>query len=258
MPQYSEYRYSRLIGQSSEIARLREFGDFYATRGMTPGHILITGQDGMGQARMARTFASELNVPLTEFECSDSSRVRDMASHLANMQANEILFLRNLQALRKVLTARLLKVLLRSEVPIRTSWGNTTGTQVVSLPPFTLIATCPQESDCPSSLRDEFPLVINLAQYAREELARIAIQIAAGSGVKLQLGAGNLIAQQSDGRPGSVEEILLRILRAGNHIEISEQDVQRDIALSRINKTSQDESASEQETIGISEQDGES
>ena len=43
-------RYAELIGQEDAVARLRAFTELFASSGTTPGHILLIGDEGMGQS----------------------------------------------------------------------------------------------------------------------------------------------------------------------------------------------------------------
>jgi Holliday junction resolvasome RuvABC ATP-dependent DNA helicase subunit len=57
-------RYADIIGQKDAVTQLKQFGEFFTSKGGTPGHVLLIGEEGMGKRTIATAFANELGVPL--------------------------------------------------------------------------------------------------------------------------------------------------------------------------------------------------
>ncbi len=172
-------RFSDLVGQSGVVSRLKDYSDFYAKTGATPGHILITGEDGLGKANFAKAFADERGVPRQEAEAAELAIVGDVTALLTNFRENQLLILNRVQALRKIPLARFVEAMNSGKLSITIGMGPAARTHVMDLRPFTLVATCPKKSDCPVDFLPEFSLVLELQPYSISELALIATRIAA-------------------------------------------------------------------------------
>jgi len=97
----------------------------------------------------------------------------------------------------------------------------------MELRPFTLIATIPKKSECPSELLREFSLILSFQPYSIPELQSLAHSMEKPEGLSLDEGAASLIARSCDGRPGHIESTLRRIVRALNKSALAEDDVLR-------------------------------
>lgn len=214
-----------LIGQADIVARLQAFNEFFASKGGTPGHVLLVGQEGMGKSIIAAALANERNVG---FQTVDAEGLRvqgDLTALLTNLRANQIIQLSNLHLLPRTLAVRLRGGLRNGKLEIIIGQGPAARTHVMDLKPFTIIATCPKKSDCPAELLGEFSLVLTLQPYSRPELRLIAESIAQTAGVSLDSGAAELIARGCDGRPGHLKQMFERVTRAISKTTITEEDV---------------------------------
>jgi Holliday junction resolvasome RuvABC ATP-dependent DNA helicase subunit len=217
--------YTDLIGQTNAVARLKAFGEYFASTGGNPENVLLIGEDGMGQSRIALTFAHECGVPFQQVDAASLEMVGDLTALLTNLGPRQVLFMDNLQRLRGIHVDRLTESMRDGKLEIIIGKGTAARTHVMEVKPFTLIATCPTKSDCPAKLLDAFSLVLNLQPYSVEELCVLAIRIANGTGVSFQAGVAELIARCCDGRPRHLESTLLRLVRAINKTVITEADV---------------------------------
>jgi Restriction endonuclease len=116
-------------------------------------------------------------------------------------------------------------VLLDNKLTITIGQGHAARKHVMDIKPFTLIGTCPKKADCPQELMKEFSLVLALQPYSTDSLQAIASNNAKKLGAVLELGAAGLISSSSDGRPGSVESLLRRVLKAVNKDVVTADDV---------------------------------
>jgi Holliday junction resolvasome RuvABC ATP-dependent DNA helicase subunit len=214
-----------VIGQEDLVGRLRKFCEFFTSRGSTPGHILLIGEEGMGQRLIARAFANELGVAFQEMDASDLEIKGDLTAALTNLRNSQVLLLENVQLLKRPPVLDLLTGALRDpKVDITIGVGQRARVHTIQFPAFTLIATCLRRAECPSELLSAFSLILSLQPYSRSELQVIAGNIAKRDGVFLEPRAAELIARHCDGRPRDLELILRRLVRAINKAAISEDD----------------------------------
>jgi Holliday junction resolvasome RuvABC ATP-dependent DNA helicase subunit len=224
-------RFTDLVGQSGVVSRLKDYSAFYAKTGATPGHILITGEDGLGKANFAKAFADERGIPRQEAEATELAIVGDVTALLTNFRENQLLILNRVQAFRKIPLARFVEAMSSGKLTITIGVGPAARTHVMDLRPFTLVATCPKKSDCPVDLLPEFSLVLELQPYSMSELALIATRIAARKNLELQNDAAQFLVRHCERNPRYIEATLARVARAINKTTISEDDVREVFAL---------------------------
>lgn len=253
----SNFRLADLVGQSGAVSRLKDYSAFYTKTGATPGHILITGEDGFGKASFAKAFANERGVPWQEAELTDLAIVGDVNALLTNLRQDQVLILSHIQMLRKIPLAGLVGAMSSGKLSITIGKGPVARTHVMDLQPFTLVASCPKRSDCPVNLLPEFSLVLELQPYSMSELALIATRIAARKNLELQDDAAQFLIRHCERNPRHIEAALARVARAVNKAKITEDDVQEVFALFGTH-VREDGSASPDEMAEMSGQDFES
>jgi len=227
----SNFRFSDLVGQSGTVNRLKDYGAFYDRTGATPGHILITGEDGSGKANLARAFANERGVPWQEAEAAKLAVCGDVTALLTNLRQNQLLLLSHVQALRKTPLGRLCEAMSSGKLSITIGSGPAARNHVMDVPSFTLVATCSKKSECPVDLLPEFSLVLELQPYSMSELSMIATRIAARKNLELQNDAAQFLVKHCERNPRYIEATLARVARAVNKTKISEEDVREFFAL---------------------------
>ena len=227
-------RFADLVGQREIIARLEAYNEFYSSTGGRPGHILLIGEDGMGQSQLATSFANERDVPFTEVEAEELSIVGDVSALLTNLRKNQVLLISRIQALRKSHWQSFVNTMREGRLPIVIGSGPAQRTHIMDVSPFTLIATCHRKSDCPPSLLNDFSLVLTMQRYSTEDVENMVCRMAQRQEVEMEGAAARLLARYCDRRPRSVEATVLRMTRAVNKSVVSEQDVRRLLALSGI------------------------
>ena len=225
------FRFSDLVGQASAVSRLKDYGAFYAKTGATPGHVLITGEDGLGKANFAKAFANERGVLWKEAEAAELAIVGDVTALLTNLRENQLLMLNRVQTLRKVPLARFVEAMSSGKLSITIGLGPAARTHIMDLPSFTLVATCPKKSDCPVDLLPEFSLVLELQPYSISELALIATRIGAKRNLELQDDAAQFLVRHCERNPRYIEATLARVAKAVNKTTIYEEDVREVFAL---------------------------
>jgi Holliday junction resolvasome RuvABC ATP-dependent DNA helicase subunit len=224
-------QFSDLVGQSGAVSRLKDYSAFYAKTGATPGHVLITGEDGLGKANFAKAFANERGVLWKEAEAAELAIVGDVTALLTNLRENQLLMLNRVQTLRKVPLARFVEAMSSGKLSITIGLGPAARTHIMDLPSFTLVATCPKKSDCPVDLLPEFSLVLELQPYSISELALIAMRIGAKRNLDLQDDAAQFLVRHCERNPRYIEATLARVAKAVNKTTIYEEDVREVFAL---------------------------
>jgi Holliday junction resolvasome RuvABC ATP-dependent DNA helicase subunit len=219
--------YTDIIGQTDNIVRLRGFGEFFASKGSTPGHILLTGEEGMGKSTIAISLANELDVGFQRINASGIQQQGDLTAILTNLRERQVLLFENIHLLRKPFVERLQQGLRNGKMDIVIGLGPAARTHVMEIRPFTFIATCPKKSDCPTEMLGEFSLVLNLQPYSIHELQSIAERFAQKAGISLDNGASELLVRSCDGRPGHLESRFQRLVRPLNKSAVFEDDIQK-------------------------------
>jgi Holliday junction resolvasome RuvABC ATP-dependent DNA helicase subunit len=219
--------YRDIIGQADIVARLKAFTDLFSASGGAPGHILLIGDDGMGKASFAIAVADELDVGFQEVDAASLEIIGDVTALMTNLKLKQVLLLTNIHQLRKVTIERFRESLHEGKLTINIGQGPAMRKFAMELSPFTLVATCTKKADCPAELLREFSLVLSLQPYSTPELQALAESIGKTEGISLDAGAAALIAKSCDGRPGHIESMLRRVVRAVNKSALTVDDVQK-------------------------------
>lgn len=217
-------RYSDLIGQSDAVAKLKSFTDFFRSAGTSPGHILLIGEEGMGQSTICRAIASELDARFQEVDAGSLLIAGDLTALLTNLHRGDVLHLSRLSSLRKIHYDRISESLRDMKLEI------TIGARkhVMDIHPYTLIGTCRTKSECPVPLFGHFSLIVNLQPYSRPELQLIVQKMGEQSGMSVDFDAAEIVARNFNGRRlRDLESTLLRISRATGTNTLTRADVVR-------------------------------
>jgi Holliday junction resolvasome RuvABC ATP-dependent DNA helicase subunit len=216
--------YSEIIGQRDAVERLKAFSDFHLKNGSVPGHAIITGEQGMGRTTLARVFSNELGVHYQPVDSSNLALKGDLTAIITNLQAGQVLLLREIDRLKRNLMALLIEVLRTQKLEIHIGVGASARTHVLEVRPFTLIATATRRSECSADLLNCFSLVLELRPYSNVALAQIAERIAAKGNLEIDSESARLIAINSEGRPHQLERLVERVAKAVRKQRITAQD----------------------------------
>jgi len=216
--------YSEIIGQRDAIERLKAFSDFHLKNGSVPGHVLVTGEQGMGRTTLARVFSNELGVHYQPVNSSNLDIIGDFTAIITNLQAGQVLLLRELNRLKRNLMALLIEVLRTQKLEIHIGVGARARTHVFEVQPFTLLGPATRKSECSADLLNCFSLVLELRPYSNIALAQIAERIAAKGNLEIDSESARLIAINSEGRPHQLELLVQRVAKAVRKQRITAQD----------------------------------
>ena len=221
----SKLTYQNFIGQEDIVARLKAFTELFTATGGTPGPILLIGDEGMGKTSLGIAMANELDVRFQEVDAVSLQIQGDFTAIVTNLRERQVLLISNIHRLRGLFVVLLQKIMRDGKFEIFIGQGPAVRTHVMEIRPFTLIATCPKKSDCPTELLREFSLVLSLQPYSLPKLQALAERIGNAEGISLDAGAAALIAKACDGRPDHIQSTLKRVARAINNSRLTEEDV---------------------------------
>jgi Holliday junction resolvasome RuvABC ATP-dependent DNA helicase subunit len=213
-----------LIGQADTFARLRSFVEIFP-QNVAIGHILLKGGDGMGKRSIVMALANERDVLIQETDAVDIKVQGDLTAIITNLRDRQILLINNLHLMKKCLADNLIKTVREGRFTVNIGSGPAARSHVFELCPFTLAATCPNNTLCPEDLLHEFSLTMNLQPYTRDELISIALKLGSVSGIAIDLEAASLLAGVCDGRPSHLESLIRRVSKAINMNVLNSNDV---------------------------------
>jgi Holliday junction DNA helicase RuvB len=216
-PSGSTPGFGGIIGQDDTIRRLRAFAELYRSRAKTIGHILLVGSHGSGRRTIAHAFGQQYGLKLTETAAGALEKAGDLAYIIADLENDDIFFLRDVDKLRQPLVDLLDLPLQNFELDIIVGKGAGARRMKLAVKPFTCIATVQKEADCPSGIRDSFSLVLRLQRYSEAELEGLATALARQKGFSVENAAAKLIVRLSEENPGRIEKIVRHLALIGKN-----------------------------------------
>ncbi len=206
---------AEFVGQSELIGRLRTMVVTCRSREIPFPHTLLVGPHGSGRTTLAFTVASELGVNLHLVEADDCERSADLAAIVNNLDAHDLLLLRNVARLRQQISKRLAPALRDFEYHITVGEGMGARRMKLSINPFSCMATATSEGDCDPFLRREFPVVLKFKTYTTDEVRLVAERAASQLGAALEPDTLSLIARAAKGSPSEAANIVRRLTNGG-------------------------------------------
>ena len=207
--------FKKIIGQTAIVNRLAALRDFFAGKGIAPGHILFVGPEGMGKRTIALAFAEELGSAAKVAFARSMERKGDLTAILTSLETNEVLLIEDVCRMRQPLKEILSPSLEEFRIDLLIGQGAGARIHAFKLNPFTCIGTCLKESDCPVGLRNLFFLKLSMESYSMPEITQIAERIAAASDLNFAPNVLSLIARISDGNPRQAEILVRQLSKSG-------------------------------------------
>ena len=150
---------------------------------LVPGHILLTGRDGMGRRTLARAFAAEYGAKYTEAASGALNQTGDLMGILTGMTPGDVLIVSDVGRLSKNISEFLAPALKEFAVDFVVDKGMFAKTINVPLSRFTCIATAHAPAEVRPELLEVFHLHIALAEYSQSELQTICERIVQTEGL---------------------------------------------------------------------------
>jgi Holliday junction DNA helicase RuvB len=193
-------RFAEVVGQGELVMRLGTHLRAAVARGAQPGHVLLDGPAGTGKTTLAQAMATELTelgVPSRchELTADAIANPRKLAIELAQLNAGDVLFLDEVQAMKTSVQTALLRVM-----EDRVMYVDASSKQPAirfDVPAFTLVAATTHSGRLSNPLRDRFKLVGHLEQYDVEELQLLVLAYCERIDVSIDFDAAEIIAKAS-------------------------------------------------------------
>lgn len=216
--------FAGIIGQGGAIRRLKELAALYSQTGRPPGHVLLTGVDGIGKRTIARAFAGEFGWKWVEADARTLARTGDIIPILTNLGESDVFLLRDVTKAPKPVVQFLLPTLKEFSFDFVVDKGMFAKTIHVPLKRFTCFATAASKSGCPADLIDAFLLVLSLQNYSQPELVSVCGELAHERGVSITPFAAAQVAAASAGTPRHIQVLVDQLAGLGRSA-ISDEDV---------------------------------
>ena len=200
-------RLDEFIGQTEVKKTLRLMLDSAHTRGTVLEHVVFFGPPGLGKTTLAAIIAAEMNGKLFELSASSVKKAGDLASVLANVNKNDVVFLDEIHALPRDVAEILYSAM--EDFVLNILLGDDKPPVKVSLPPYTLVGATTDYGLLPEPMRARFGQGFHLQLYTLEELRQVVSRTADNLGFMYDDTALDGIARRSRGTP----RVALRLFR---------------------------------------------
>ena len=211
---------SRIIGQTALKRRFAERLEVARSKGWPFPHTLIVGNEGMGRRTIAKALAMEISGAATAVHEVVPKSFADLKGALTNVTKNGGVVVPNLDALPFSIEP-LVPILDLGTLDFLIGAGPSARVHSMSIPNFSLIATCRNASRVPRPLLAALS-VEELDPYSGQELAAISSTQAVALGFGLEEGAAICTVGCAEATSGSVAALLKRVKRYAGTSTLSE------------------------------------
>jgi holliday junction DNA helicase RuvB len=197
------------IGQDKLRANLEIFIQAARARGEALDHVLFYGPPGLGKTTLSYIIANEMGVKIKTTAGPAVERPGDLASILANLGADDVLFIDEVHRLRREVEEVLYSAMEDFALDLVVGKGPSARTIRLSLPRFTIVGATTRPDLLSAPLRDRFGAVYRLDFYDLPAMVTIVVRGAAVLRVPTTEGGAVEIARRARGTP----RVALRLLR---------------------------------------------
>lgn len=199
------------IGQERMKESLRVCIQAAQRRGEPLDHAIFYGPPGLGKTTIAHIIAKEMGGGIRSTSGLVLNHAGDLAAILANLQANDVLFIDEIHRLPAAVEEALYPAMEDFQIDLVIGQGPATRTMKLDLPPFTLVGATTRAGALTSPLRERFGLVYRLDFYTPEELESIVNRSAGLLNMAIESGGAQEISRRARGTPRIANRLIKRV-----------------------------------------------
>lgn len=188
-------------------------------KGTAVSHVLLSGPPGLGKTTLARIVANEMGSRLVETIGGNLQTPEQLVGLLRSLKPLDILFIDEIHAMPRAVEEILypamedgtISVVKTDSSDFMKALGvqSKPATEMVALPPFTLLGASTMSGLVSSPLRSRFAHELILEPYSLDDLTRIVLRASRAMGAEL----GNDVAMEVARRSRSTARIAIGHLR---------------------------------------------
>ena len=176
-------------------------------KGTAVSHILLSGGPGLGKTTLARIVANEMGSRLVETIGGNLQSPEQLSGLLRSLKPLDVLFIDEIHAMPRSVEEILYPAMEDGMVPVvkteSSDFMRALGvqakpvTEMIGLPPFTLLGASTMSGLVSAPLRSRFAHELTLEPYSLDDLTRIVIRASRTMGVELNIGVALEVAKRS-------------------------------------------------------------
>lgn len=176
-------------------------------KGTAVSHVLLSGPPGLGKTTLARIVANEMGSRLVETIGGNLQTPEQLAGLLRSLKPLDILFIDEIHAMPRSVEEILYPAMEDGTVSVVKTESSDfmkalgvqakPATEMVALPPFTLLGASTMSGLVSSPLRSRFAHELILEPYSHDDLARIVLRASRTMGYELNPGVAMEVARRS-------------------------------------------------------------
>ena len=170
-------------------------------------HVLLSGPPGLGKTTLARIVANEMGSRLVETIGGNLQTPEQLVGLLRSLKPLDVLFIDEIHAMPRSVEEILYPAMEDGTVSVVKTESSDfmkalgvqakPATEMVALPPFTLLGASTMSGLVSSPLRSRFAHELILEPYSHDDLARIVLRASRTMGVELNPGIAMEVARRS-------------------------------------------------------------
>ena len=176
-------------------------------KGTAVSHVLLSGPPGLGKTTLARIVANEMGSRLVETIGGNLQTPEQLSGLLRSLKPLDVLFIDEIHAMPRSVEEILYPAMEDGTVSVVKTESSDfmkalgvqakPATEMVALPPFTLLGASTMSGLVSGPLRSRFAHELILEPYSHDDLARIVLRASRTMGVELNLGIAMEVAKRS-------------------------------------------------------------
>jgi Holliday junction DNA helicase RuvB len=199
------------VGQERVKEQLGLLIDGARRRGEPVDHLLFSGPPGLGKTTLAQIVANEMGAGFQPTSGPALERPSDLAAILANLEADDVLFVDEVHRMPRAVEEVLYPALEDFALDVVLGKGPTARSIRMELPRFTMVAATTRPGRISLPLRERFGFSPRLDYYPVDDLATIVRRSASILGVLTDDEGAGEIARRSRGTPRIANRLLRRV-----------------------------------------------